>query len=234
MHILVIGDACIDEYRFGTIDRVNPESTAPLLTYYTKEERLGMAHNVANNLRVLGADVTLSVPRDLSRKIRYIDKRTGSHLLRVDHDVNCEPYIPTQYHKFDAIVISDYDKGYLTTEVIRTIRNNFAGSMYMDTKKTDLAKFNGIKLKINDLEYRRAISLNDDYVVTHGAKGCSYKGKSYPAEQIEVVDVCGAGDVFLATMAYVHLTTDDMDKALVFANKLAATSCTKLGTVCVS
>lgn len=234
MHILVIGDACIDEYRFGTIDRVNPESTAPLLNYHTKEERLGMAHNVANNLRVLGADVTLSVPRELSRKIRYIDKRTGTHLLRIDHDVQCEPYIPTQYHKYDAIVISDYDKGYLTTEAIRTIRNNFAGLMYMDTKKTDLDKFNGIKLKINDLEYRRAVSLNDDYVVTHGAKGCSYKGDNYPAEQIEVVDVCGAGDVFLASMVYVHLTTDDMGRALVYANRLAATSCTKLGAVCVS
>jgi bifunctional ADP-heptose synthase (sugar kinase/adenylyltransferase) len=40
MRILVIGDACIDEYRFGDITRVNPESTAPLLTYHTTEERL--------------------------------------------------------------------------------------------------------------------------------------------------------------------------------------------------
>lgn len=234
MHILVIGDACIDEYRFGTIDRVNPESTAPLLNYHTKEERLGMAHNVANNLKELGAVVTLSVPDEVSRKIRYIDKRTGNHLLRIDHDVQCEPYKPKDFYKYDAIVISDYNKGYLTTEAIRKIRNNFAGLMYMDTKKTDLAKFNGIKLKINDLEYRRAVSLNDDYVVTHGAKGCSYKGDNYPAEQIEVVDVCGAGDVFLASMVYVHLTTDDMGRALVYANRLAATSCKKLGAVCVS
>ena len=234
MHILVIGDACIDEYRFGTIDRVNPESTAPLLNYHTKEERLGMAHNVANNLKALGAVVTLSVPDEVSRKIRYIDKRTGNHLLRIDHDVQCEPYEPKDFYKYDAIVISDYNKGYLTTEAIRTIRNNFAGLIYMDTKKTDLAKFNGIKLKINDLEYRRAISLNDDYVITHGAKGCSYGGKLYPAEKIEVVDVCGAGDVFLSAMVYVHLKTDDMDRALVYANKAAATSCTKLGTVCVS
>ncbi len=43
MRVLVIGDACIDEYRYGEIRRVNPESTAPLLTFERSEERLGMA-----------------------------------------------------------------------------------------------------------------------------------------------------------------------------------------------
>ena len=33
MRILVIGDACIDEYRYGEILRINPESTAPLLNF---------------------------------------------------------------------------------------------------------------------------------------------------------------------------------------------------------
>jgi len=236
MKVLVIGDACIDEYRFGDITRVNPESTAPLLTYHTTEERLGMAHNVANNLRGLGADVTLSVPNEVSRKIRYIDKRTGSHLLRVDHDVHCEPYVPAQCYEYDAIVISDYDKGYLTTDSIRAIRNSFAGAMYMDTKKINLGDFPGIYFKINERELCESISLpeHNKLIVTYGSKGCGYMDKVYSAKPIEVVDVCGAGDVFLAAMVVKHLQTNDMDMALRFANEKAALSCQSLGTVCIS
>jgi D-beta-D-heptose 7-phosphate kinase/D-beta-D-heptose 1-phosphate adenosyltransferase len=234
MRVLVIGDACIDEYRFGQVKRVNPESTAQLLSFTKADERLGMAHNVADNLRSFGVTVDLVVPAELSRKIRYIDVRTGDHLLRVDHDVKCEPYVPQEAYEYDAIVISDYNKGFITTEAVRKIRNTFGGKMYMDTKKTDLAKFNGIMLKINEIEYHNAQSLNDNYVVTRGAKGCIYTGIEYPVEAIDVVDVCGAGDVFLAAMVAEHLRTDNMSLALKYANKKAAESCTKLGTVCVS
>jgi len=234
MRVLVIGDACIDEYRYGEIRRVNPESTAPLLNFVKIDERLGMAHNVANNLRGFGVTVDLVVPTELSRKVRYVDVRTGDHLLRVDHDVRCEPYVPQEEYNYDAIVISDYNKGFITTEAVRIIRNTFGGKMYMDTKKTDLAKFNGIMLKINNLEYRRAVSLNDDFVVTKGAKGCLYKNVNYQAAPIDVVDVCGAGDVFLAAMVAEYLKTNDMSQALNFANKLASMSCLRLGTVCVS
>ena len=234
MRVLVIGDACIDEYRYGVINRINPESTAQLLSFVKKDERLGMAYNVADNLRSFGVEVDLMVPTEVSRKVRFIDMRTGDHLLRVDEDVICAPYVPQEKYDYDAIVISDYNKGFITTEAVREIRNTFGGLMYMDTKKTDLAKFNGIMLKINELEYHNAQSLNDNYVVTRGAKGCIYTGIEYPVEQIDVVDVCGAGDVFLAAMVAEHLRTDTMSKALTYANKKAAESCTKLGTVCVS
>jgi sugar/nucleoside kinase (ribokinase family) len=49
-----------------------------------------------------------------------------------------------------------------------------------------------------------------------------------------VVDVCGAGDVFLAALVAKHLDTDDVDAAIRFANEKAAKSCTYMGTVCVS
>jgi sugar/nucleoside kinase (ribokinase family) len=58
--------------------------------------------------------------------------------------------------------------------------------------------------------------------------------KVYSAKPIEVVDVCGAGDVFLAAMVVKHLQTNDMDMALRFANEKAALSCQSLGTVCIS
>ena len=236
MRILVIGDVCIDEYRYGEIRRVNPESTAPLLNFQDREEKMGLAFNVAQNLMALGAEVILSVSEEISRKIRYIDRRTGEHLLRVDHDVQAKPYFVGSKYFFDAIVISDYNKGFITDEVIWKFCQKFQGPIYMDTKKQNLADFPNVYIKINQRELYEATSIPDPehLIVTYGAKGCGYQESLYPAKVIEVVDVCGAGDVFLAAMVYKHIQTGDMGIALPFANEKAAISCQSLGTVCVS
>lgn len=237
MRILVIGDVCIDEYRYGEIRRVNPESSAPLLNFQDKEEKLGMAFNVSMNLMALGVDVVLSAGKEVSRKIRYIDRRTGEHLLRVDEDVEAKPYeFDVELVDFDAIVISDYNKGYVGDETIKELRKQFDGPIYMDTKKKNLADFPDIYLKINQRELYESVSLpeQDKLIVTYGARGCGYMDKMYPATPIEVVDVCGAGDVFLASMVFKHLETGNMEEALPFANDRAARSCQSLGAVCVS
>lgn len=237
MRILVIGDVCIDEYRYGEIRRVNPESAAPLLNFQDKEEKLGMAFNVAMNLMALGVDVVLSAGKEVSRKIRYIDRRTGEHLLRVDEDVEAKPYeFDVELVDFDAIVISDYNKGFVGDDTIKELRKQFDGPIYMDTKKNNLADFPGIYIKINQRELYESTSIpeQDKLIVTYGAKGCGYMEKMYPAKPIEVVDVCGAGDVFLASMVFKHLETGSMDEALPFANERAARSCQSLGAVCVS
>lgn len=236
MKILVVGDACVDEYRFGEIRRLNPESSAPLISVVRTEERLGMACNVAQNLRALGAEVQGHFPMNMSRKIRYIDQKTGEHLLRVDADVVAEKYVVPQSFDCDAIVISDYNKGFLDYEAILTIRERFGGFMYMDTKKTDLARFEGILVKINQTEYDKATSYppEDNLIVTCGARGARYKGKMYPAKRVDVVDVCGAGDVFLAALAFKYLEAGQRDGAIEFANLKAGLSCSQIGTVCVS
>ena len=236
MNILVIGDSCIDEYRYGDITRVNPEATVPLLSYEKSEERFGMAQNVYQNLIRLGMNAEFHGPEVLSRKIRYIDRRTGNHLLRVDMDVISVPYVPKQTYDYDAIVISDYNKGFITEEVILEVRNRFSGPIYMDTKKTNLSKFKDIYIKINQRELYESTSMpeRDKLIVTYGARGCGYMDNIYPVKTIEVVDVCGAGDVFLAAMVVKHLETGDMNIALPFANEKAALSCQSLGTVCVS
>ena len=234
MRILVVGDVCVDEYRYGVITRINPESAAPLMNFDESEERMGMAANVAQNLKALGANVMLAVNRQRSHKIRYINRRTGEQLLRVDMDVEAAPYdLSDNYENFDAIVISDYDKGFVTDEVIHAIKAAFSGPIYMDTKKTNLGDFPGVYIKINERELYESTSLpeQDKLIVTYGSKGCGYK---YSAKPIDVVDVCGAGDVFLAAMVVKHLETNDMDIALNFANEKAALSCQSLGTVCVS
>ena len=236
MNILVIGDGCIDEYRYGSIYRVNPESTSPLLTFKHSEERLGMAFNVAANLKSLGVDVKVHTPSVLSRKIRYIDTRTQDHLLRVDYDVLAEPYnVETEYN-YDAIVISDYNKGYITDDVIQKLSLVYNGPIFMDTKKKNLKDFFNIFIKINEREKLEAFSLPipEMLIVTYGSRGANYMDKFYPVPYTEVVDVCGAGDVFLAALTFKYLKTNNLVEAIEFANIKAAKSCTYMGTVCVS
>ena len=40
----------------------------------------------------------------------------------------------------------------------------------------------------------------------------------YPTKTVEVVDVCGAGDTFLAALATQYLYTKDIEKSIIFAN----------------
>ena len=60
-HILVIGDLILDEYLFGTINRINPEAPVPVLNISNnkREHRLGGAANTANNVAALGAKCTV-------------------------------------------------------------------------------------------------------------------------------------------------------------------------------
>lgn len=57
--ILVFGDAMIDSYLWGKIQRFSPEANVPIVDIDATEHRLGGAANVALNLKQLGAQVDL-------------------------------------------------------------------------------------------------------------------------------------------------------------------------------
>ena len=57
--VLVVGDAMLDRYWFGAVDRISPEAPVPVVLVQREEERLGGAANVALNVRRLGAGATL-------------------------------------------------------------------------------------------------------------------------------------------------------------------------------
>ena len=46
----------------------------------------------------------------------------------------------------------------------------------------------------------------------------------FPADPVEVVDVCGAGDTFLAAMVAEYLNTNNISDAIKFANRASAVS----------
>lgn len=65
-HILVIGDAMLDEYVIGEVSRISPEAPVPVLDVLERRYNVGGAANVASNVSGLGAVASLiaSVPHD--------------------------------------------------------------------------------------------------------------------------------------------------------------------------
>ena len=228
--ILLLGDTCTDKYVYGTIDRLSPEAPVPVFVPKYEENRRGMAGNVEENLKALGCDVSL-LTLGGGTKTRFIDERSNQHVMRLDQDAKGGPIelataIPPIY---DAVVISDYNKGCISYELVEQVLQQFRGPVFIDTKKTDLARFEGAFVKINSLENSLAKTLPSQIIVTLGKQGCEYAGQVYSAPQVEVADVCGAGDTFLAALVYQFLTTNQIPEALLFANRAAAVTVKHMG-----
>lgn len=57
--VLVVGDAMIDRYWYGAVDRISPEAPVPVVRVTREELRVGGAANVAANVVALGAQASL-------------------------------------------------------------------------------------------------------------------------------------------------------------------------------
>ena len=58
---------------------------------------------------------------------------------------------------------------------------------------------------------------------------------SVPAEKVDVYDVCGAGDVFLASLVYGWLKYEkSLESGILLANKCSSLSVTKSGTYVIT
>ena len=229
--ILLIGDGCYDEYCYGSVNRLNPEAPVPVLDWDTTVRKLGMAGNVLQNLQALGLDCHYDILYKETKK-RYIDKKTGQQIVRVDIPLIKEDHEEHRLHKFneyDAIVISDYNKGYVSTFTIESILESFTGPIFIDTKKQDLKLFRKAFVKINQHEYENRISDADNMIVTFGSEKVVYKDKLYLPPKVDAHDVCGAGDTFLAALVYSWLQTTNMSEAIKFAMKAAAITVQHVG-----
>lgn len=245
--VLVIGETCEDRFMHGYIERISPEAPVPIFKTDVKPFIItnpGMAGNVAENTKHSFNMFTMVLSNEEPIvKTRFVDYRSGQMVLRWDeHDickpVNREPLSRLLNNKwrnpdgqkgsinFDAIIISDYCKGFLEEDMIRYICENNT-NVFLDTKKKlgDFAK-DADFIKINELEYRKnhdyldSNGFKDKLIVTLGSKGCKYKDKIYEVEQVPVKDVSGAGDTFIAGLVRGWLDTNNINSAIDLAQKV--------------
>ena len=240
MTILVVGDSCEDVFIYGDITRLTPEAPAPVFNPLRKKTNGGMAKNVANNVEALKMTIFTVTNNNNIRKVRYVDDKSNQLVLRVDEHDHCDridketlmqiknnEYRPLMSNKtsVDAIIISDYCKGFLEEEDIQYICENNQ-NVFIDTKKElgdwiNLADY----IKINSLEYEKNEKFFKDNdiinktIVTQGNKGCLFRGEIYPTEDVPVKDISGAGDTFLAGLAVEYVRTNDIIKAINFAQE---------------
>ena len=233
MKVLLLGDSCEDEYIYGRCNRLSPEAPVPILDYAKLQTKSGMAGNVCLNLQSFGLDITFLTNPEKIVKTRFIDEKSNQQILRVDNETRVKPLlVPVATNSFDAVVISDYNKGYLPTEKIFEIVESATCPVFIDSKKTVLPNKENCFVKINDVEYEKLQHecYIDNLIVTKGSEGCVYKQTLYPAEKVNVYDVVGAGDTFLSALVYGYITTNNIDESLMLGNRAAAIAVQQLGT----
>jgi len=244
MKIIVIGEKCLDKFIYGNVDRLSPEAPIPVFVPKHIKSNDGMAGNVFNNLKTLSSKSEIFLIHQSNEiiKTRFVEDKSNYPFIRVDEYENeikrivFTDEIIQSIKSADAVIVSDYDKGFLTEDDLINIADNSKFSV-LDTKKK-LSKslienyFNFIKL--NESEFKNNYTEDDivlkKLIITLGSKGCKYFNVMFPSDSPkETIDVSGAGDTFTAAFTTKYLEVEDVNIAVSYANKMATVVVSKRG-----
>ena len=240
--ILIIGESCLDRWLYVDSNRLAPDLPIPIVTPNHENENPGMAMNVKRNIESLGqkCDIFTNENWHDVTKLRIVHEATNHTFIRIDsNDKVPRNSMNLEILKdYDLVIISDYNKGFLTEFDIQSIARNH-DNVFLDTKKILGPWAKEVKfIKINNHEYQNSLSfltpeLNSKIIHTDGANGANYQGKNYPTAKVEVKDGSGAGDSYLSALVVEYLKTKDIDLAIRFANKCATKTVQERGvTTC--
>jgi len=249
LNILVIGDTGEDIFQYGIVTRLCPEAPVPIFNPTTQTSNPGMSGNVVANLKALGTNVYHITNLTHITKTRLVDERTNQMITRIDANDKADRISQELLHSIknnmyneisiDAIIISDYDKGFLDESDIEWICSNNKNT-FIDTKKIiDEWCLNASFIKINHVEYAKTeytlktLNLDSKLIITLSDKGCKYQDKIFPVKKVNIKDVSGAGDTFISGLVVEWLSTKDISKAIQFAQKCATIVVQKQGVVTV-
>lgn len=243
MRILVIGESCTDVFIYGFCDRICPEAPVPVFQPLRKEINRGMAENVANNIKALGYNYDIITNDNEIIKTRYVDSKSNQIIMRLDENdfvENSYKFNPKKLRNYDAIIISDYNKGFLTVENINFI-SKLGYLTFLQTNKILDTWCLGVDfIKINEAEYKRTehlldkldVNIWDKLIVTLGSQGCKFRSKVYPVKRkVKVKSLAGAGDTFLAAFVVEYVKNRNINKAINYAQICASKVIQKHGVV---
>jgi len=240
--VLVIGDVIIDRYITGTSNRLSPEAPVPVVEYQSTVESIGGAGLVFENLKNLKLDVELyDTKQPSSLKTRVICD--GHYVTRIDEDILADSdavldfVLSDSFESYDYVILSDYNKGVLkhSKQIIQHI-NGFGCKVIVDPKKSATEYQSAWLVKPNCKEFEQfgfadwqgnIITTRADQHVQARIEGEEYK---VAVETLEVADVTGAGDCFLAALVYGFVKGYDYKKSLEIAVRGARKSVSHNGT----
>jgi D-beta-D-heptose 7-phosphate kinase/D-beta-D-heptose 1-phosphate adenosyltransferase len=242
MKVLVFGDVIVDKYIYGTSTRISPEAPVPVVTFQTEKESLGGAGLVYENLKSLGVDATLlQTEQPHSIKTRVICD--GHYVTRIDDDKDADSnavlanVLRSDFSQWDYVILSDYDKGVLDNAKQIIAHINSQGPKIIVDPKRYAHDYEGAWLvKPNNSEYTKfefdewqgnIITTDAGHSVSATIDNMEY---TIPVEQVEVNDVTGAGDCFLAAFVYALTKGYSHKKCLEIAVSASTQSVKHTGT----
>jgi len=243
MTVLVIGESCLDIFMYGECKRLCPEAPVPVFNPLYKIENGGMAYNVYQNLQSLEVECTLHTNNNFKNitKTRFIDEKTNHMFMRLDKNDNSYDKCDIKkidFSQYAVILISDYNKGFLTEEDIKFIGENH-DCVFLDTKKilgSWCKSINYIKINLDEYEKTKHIldeEILNTLIVTMGSDGAKYNNMIYPVPKVEIKDTSGAGDTFIAAMVAEYVKSKNIHKSIKFGNTCATIVVQKKGVTIV-
>ncbi|TGN18805.1 D-glycero-beta-D-manno-heptose-7-phosphate kinase [Leptospira idonii] len=300
---MVIGDLILDEYLFGTVDRISPEAPVPVVWVRNDKHTLGGSGNVIQNLSSietksivmgrLGKDKAGDLMKSLILKgnvsekdLRLLESETIPTILktriiasqqqvcRVDREEivpltpDEENFVLEQFKskigECSAVIVSDYDKGYLTKKVIEEVIRIAVENKVIVTVDPQISHFflyNGIDIMTpNHHEAGKALGKKLEtekdieaacieiserirpkaMMITRGDKGMTIyetdtkKFHHIPTVAKEVFDVTGAGDTVISTYTAFLAAGMSIHEASLISNASAGVVVGKLGAATVT
>lgn len=242
MKVLVIGDIIIDKYIYGTSTRLSPEAPVPVVTQERVVETTGGAGLVYENLKSLGVDVSLYDP-DQPASVKTRVMCDGHYVTRIDNDYIADGYEVLEdlqefpFYKYNYVILSDYNKGVLEfSEQIIQLANEAGCRVIVDPKKSAEHYKGAWLVKPNRKEFEE-LGFNKwlGNIITTSASDpviaeIDTEYYSVDVDTVEVSDVTGAGDCFLAAFVYALTKDYDYKKAIKLAVKGSRESVQHTGT----
>ncbi len=303
LKVLVIGDLILDEYLFGSVERISPEAPVPVVWVRKEKHALGGSGNVIQNLASIGVnsivmgrvgkDNAFQTLRQLlaeqnvaeedfsllssdtlptilktriiasNQQICRVDREEVLPLTSAEENQVIEGF-KSKIKQCSAIIISDYDKGYLTERVILEcieIARKHDVIVTVDPQVSHFFQYKNIDIMTpNHHEAGKALGrklvtekdIEDAcleiceiirpraMMITRGEKGMSiYETKlrkfyHIPTVAKEVFDVTGAGDTVISMYTAFLAAGLSILESSLVANASAGVVVGKLGTATVT
>lgn len=241
MKIAIIGDMIIDRYVYGTAERLSPEAPVPVVKQTHTIEKDGGAGNLNNNLLSLG--VATDMFYDENRCIKTRVFCDGHYVTRIDDERTANglemlDYIRSiDFSQYEYVILSDYNKGVCeyAKEMIEHL--NSSGCKVIVDPKQHMNAYKGawlVKPNYKEFHQFEFNKYSGNIIVTTGSDAVAayIDGEEYiiDPERVEVSDVTGAGDCFLAAFVYGLTKGYNYRKCLEIATRAASESVKHTGT----